>query len=443
MGRKMNHFRVSSRPLIPLRRAIVSWPLALWISLSSAFALEPAVQGLVTYETKANGVSLRSDQMVQIENYEIPARLLKKDFSARLAPNIRDALVFEKNGEEYVRWMINPEDTKWHKELEKYLKENGIEPTRHKFFQGYQTASRSYIVEDPKTKTQFSLKVSTNKTGGNWTDKKQEAADAFDARRSMDYVMKEGEKRPYQHFKVMDEPAAFGIEKIDQGMLVRELNDLPDGKRHYLPGFSAVHGKTGRELALLNGSTDPAAFWNEHYNKPLARSLAELAAKTGVAFDSPHSQNFLIELDDKFRPTGKIVLRDLGDIYLTPEIVRANGGDALVKSWPRENVTTGRVNAYVGTLHGNEFPDWMDNAVYEKWGKDFYVEYDKEFAKQAGLPKRILPESHFLSGRYFGKQIEVTGPEWERYLSDLEKGALAARPKLSPPTNCANVFSSL
>ncbi|HRP08704.1 MAG TPA: 3'-5' exonuclease, partial [Gemmatimonadales bacterium] len=61
---------------------------------------------------------------------------------------------------------------------------------------------------------------------------------------------------------------------------------------------------------------DPAAFWNEHYNKPLARAIAEFAAITGMSYDSPHSQNFLVELDAGNRPTGRIVLRDFGDATL-------------------------------------------------------------------------------------------------------------------------------
>jgi hypothetical protein len=235
----------------------------LWLALvfpSFTWALTPEVKKLVENETKSNAVAARSDEMVKLQHFEIPLRLVGRDIADRIDPAIKSSLLFEKNGETHLRWLINPEDTKWHLELESFLKAKGLDATKHLYFDGYQTASRSYIVEAPDTKAQFSLKVSTNKTGEKWTDKKQDAADAFDVRRSTDHVMRQGDLKPFENFRVMDEPAAFGIREIDQGMIVRVLADLPGGKYHYLPGFSAMHERMGALIANLNGVSDPTLF---------------------------------------------------------------------------------------------------------------------------------------------------------------------------------------
>jgi hypothetical protein len=410
----------------------------------SAFALGNSVRELVHNETRSNAVAVRSEKMVSIQNFEIPMRILTPDLSDRLPPEVKSSLIFTKNGEEYVRWVINPEDTKWRLRLEKFMRDRGVWPVLHQHFKGYQTASRSYIVEDPNSHAQFSLKVSTNNTGGEWKDKKQTAADAGDVRRSTDYVMEEGKRQPYQNFIVMDEPAAFQIKEIDQGMLVRILADLPREEFHYLPGFSAVHAEVGRAIANLNGSLDPAVFWNTHYNKPLARSLAELAGRTGVTFDSPHSQNFLIELDKNYKPTGRMVLRDLGDVFIVPEIVSANGYKDLAAKWPAENTLSYQLRASAGLLHGNQYPDWLDSEKYTKWGEDFFVEFNQQLSKTTGIPLESLPNKPWWSGRYVMQDYATNLPVWMDYKRRLRQAhAGRTAPAISAHASCGDNFGQL
>jgi hypothetical protein len=413
--------------------------LSLFLTFSQAFALNRGVEHLVHNETKSNAIAARSDDKVLMKHFEIPLDKVDADLSSRFSDKIRQSMIFQKDGQLYVRWLINPEDSKWYLEMKKFLEKSGLDSKEYQYYDGYQTASRSYIVEDPKNHAQFSLKVSTNKTGGNWKDKKQTAEDAVDVRRVTDYVVDSAHKKPFENFVIMDEPAAFTVSKIDQGMLVRELNELPDTSKYYLPGFSAVHTKAGTEIAKLNGSTNPAEFWDEHYNRKLAKALAELAGRTGVAYDSPHSQNFLVELDETFKPTGKIVLRDLGDVYLTTEIVKAAGGADVLTRWPKENIKKGYISASVGTLHGNNLPDWLTEEEYTKWGDSFYEEYDKELARVTGVPLAEVEGKHSQSGRYFTKSIKVTSSDWEKYLTQLEKNRSPAAAKIG----CDGAFQAI
>ncbi len=388
---------------------------------AQSWALSPTVAKLVEYETKANAVSTRSNEPFKIENYEIPTRLLQMDVADRLSPKIRKTLIFKKNGQEYIRWIINPEDTLWYKDVEKFLKANQISAKRHHYFTGYMTASRSYIVESPNG-VQFSAKVSTNRTGGNWMDKKQTWDDAKQVRMAADFVDGELRKNPMQNAVVMDEPAGFGIEDIDQAMLIRDLGNLPQGTNYYLPGFSAVFETTGKEIAAENGSNLPQVFWNHNYNRPLARALAEFAARTGLTFDSPHSQNFLIELDQNMKPTGRIVIRDFGDSYALKEWFVAKGKTDFLANWEDDNILSGNLHVSIGILHGNTFPTWMNDTQYNVWGNDFYGAFEDEYSSETGIPKKQLAEELSRSGRYFSKDYPDYTPGWKRFLRSLTSG---------------------
>lgn len=377
-------------------------------------------RALIYWETRANGAGLRSHLPMQIENYEIPMDLLQADVARRMPKELAESLIFERNGKRFVRWVINPEDTVHYKQVEKFLVSKGIRPVRHKTFTAYQTSSRSYIISDVRggKRIEFSAKVSTNKTGGMWKDKKQPVEDALEVRRATDFVAEQRERLGFKNLVIMDEPAMFGIAEIDQAMLIRSLAALPEGEVTYLPGFSTLHEDLGVRIARANGSSNPAEFWNEHYNKPLARALSEFAAKTGLTYDSPHSQNFLIEMVG-IRPTGRIVLRDFGDTYAAAEILEAMGKQDFLRNWDKDNIIQGGVQASIGVLHGNEFPSWMDAGIYRKWGQDFYRAWEAEFSAQTGIPASELSARLSQENRYFSKQYPIQGKAWEAYLKRL------------------------
>ncbi len=406
---------------------------AVLILFLSAFGLTDNAEWLVYFETQANAVSKRSDEPIKIEHFEIPLSAVEKMQSSYSDQGALESLIFKKDGRNYIRWIINPEDTKWHKEVEKWLKENHLDTTRYKYYTGYQTSSRTYVIEDPVTKAEFMAKVSTNKTGGWWADKKQEWSDARDVKMAADHIQRAIKKYTPRNFKYMDESLVFGLPAVNQGMIVRSLQKLSNSKFYYLPGFSAVHENIGREIALRNGSDNPLEYWNEHYNKPLGRALAEFAVMTGMSYDSPHSQNFLVELDKNLKPTGKIILRDTGDIYITAPYTRQFNAE-IVRSWPKDNKVE-YLWGGVGVLHGNNKPKWINEEAYNAWGRDFFREYDAEMSRLTGIdidllikyskpddPSSLIDPEQKISrnGDYVGKGIRIYSQIWQDFLAKLK-----------------------
>ena len=109
------------------QRSLVSFILVLTFALN-ALALDPEVQALVTYETQANAVSQRNDKPIAIEHFEIPYELVEKDLALdRIPKELLESLTFiGENGQKYFRWMINPEDTQWYKEAEKFISSRNL-----------------------------------------------------------------------------------------------------------------------------------------------------------------------------------------------------------------------------------------------------------------------------------------------------------------------------
>lgn len=372
-------------------------------------AINEAVESLVMFETRANAVATRSHKPVAMPHFEIPLDMLELDFAERFNPELRKHLIFEKKGKKFVRWVLNPEDTKWHRELDAhFLETKGLVLEKKYYFTGYQTASRSYIVEDPGKTVSFSIKSSTDTTGGHWADKPQRVDDATESRKNADFLHEVQKHLKFEYIVVMDEPAIIKAVGPDQALVIRDLMDLPQSRsgKLYLPGFSALHEKMGSEIARLNGSKDPYAFWTKHYIQATGRAMGELAARTGMQFDSPHSQNFLIELTTDFKPTGRIVIRDMADFYLNRDFMMQMAPDHL-KGYYEGNILS-NIRAGFGPLHGNQSPSWVPDAKYTAWLDVFYKEFDRMFFKTSGLKKSAVTASQQQQNlRYFGRNYTV------------------------------------
>jgi hypothetical protein len=367
------------------------------------------VRQLAKWEAEANGVTSRPSALLKFKNYEIPAELIESDVAETTPPEVQKAFFIEKGGKKFVRWLVQPEDTKWYKDVEEFIqKKTGKAPTAYEHFNGYLTASRSVIVIDPDTGYSFSLKASTNQTGGAWKDKKQDWKDGKDIRAVSDYVARLEKNLKLKTAVILQEPMAFGIADVDQSNVIRLLGEAATCDKFYLPGFSALHDQVGKELA---GKEDPVQFWNEYYAKPLGRSLAEFAGIWGLSFDSPHSQNFLIELDKNKKPTGRVVLRDLGDVYVLKEQADLfSAQNVATRLSAADNLKIGKLSISVGMLHGNVPPKWVSKEQYQNvWGTSFFESFEKEYTTLTGFDVNKIGTPMYAQApfSYVGKQYTV------------------------------------
>lgn len=377
------------------------------------------VRQFLEWEFHANVVNDPTERLPQsfkMEHFEFPLKHIVKDLDPEFSSKINDSLIFEKNGKKYIRWIINPEDTVYHKNFEVALKKRDIPYERKKYFDGFLTASRSLIVHDPKTNAIFSAKVSTNNTGGWWKNKSFSESQVEKGRLGTKFVKKSNNIVPYQTLKPLYEPAGFSLKDgvkglVHQGMLIRDLDNLATNENYYLPGFAALHPEVGKEIAALNGSDNPAEYWRKNFALPLARAQAEFAAYHGLSYASAHMQQFAVELDKNHRPTGKIIFRDFQDANafrpFFDKDIPAN--KEFLDSWYSGYKQDDLVVRF-GMFKAKLAPSWIDKTEQRKWMNDFFAEFEKTYSKITGIPQYILSHKTKIGGSlktYITKEYKV------------------------------------
>jgi hypothetical protein len=95
----------------------------------------------------------------------------------------------------------------------------------------------------------------------------------------------------------------------------------------------------------------------------------------------------------------------------------------FITKWEADNVIKGEIPMAIGVLHGNEFPSWMSEEEYMKWGREFFEEYEQELARLTGVPRAELKEQLYVSGRYFSKSYSVKTPAWNGFMKGMSSQA--------------------
>jgi hypothetical protein len=131
--------------------------------------------------------------------------------------------------------------------------------------------------------------------------------------------------------------------------------------------------------------------------------------RTGISYTSAHGQNYLLELDGHFRPTGKIILRDYGD----QAILKATNYPDYSFPWRLSFQIVPDLEVRFGLIRGY-LPSWMTNYRYEEWKQAFFQAYEEELAKLGGFDVRALGHSYFRSLGKAGDDYAIKHYNFER-----------------------------
>ncbi|MBF0364909.1 MAG: hypothetical protein HQK50_05020 [Oligoflexia bacterium] len=350
--------------------------------------------------------------------FKVPLDLVGVFRANRLDPRMEDALVFEEAGKKYVRWFIHPEDTKYFQQTQNFLKSKGLSDKELTLvtedplgLEGYLTASRSILIRSKKNGMVFSAKISTNYVGSHeeipLEPKIMVGNKAALAPLLTNYVdrLTPGEEG-LSSLILQREPLGFAIGSAQLGnkqessfsMVIRDLGGLArDDGYDYLPAFSLE--KSGKEIAAHALGIDQkkisnkevAAFWTEHYLKPLARAQAELLIHYGIMMTAVHGQQFLIQMKEGI-PTGKIVIRDFSDGDLLVKLVcQENLNQELIAHWPEKVVTDkieiDLISPYANRSFISTIPRWFNSIKAAADAELNYAsEFESEFSALTGIP---------------------------------------------------------
>jgi hypothetical protein len=367
--------------------------MALAVSISAI--AQSDIARLVEYENLGNEMVKKSTSPIQLLHFEIPLELLKIDEATYADPNIRRHLIFSNSGKEYFRWIINPTDVTYHKELSNWLSSKGIEVQPKRYFTAYSTASSSLLLVAPDG-FHFSAKSSTDFAGGKWQKKPHNKQHLKNARGISDYVSKV-HKQMGNESRIQFQLDSFGAhfedpKAPDQSIVIREIGDTTN----LVPGFAFGHRKYGK---LIPHQGWDSALRMLYYN--LGLGLGELFSLYGLFPNAPHGQNFL--LDTK---TQKLVVRDLADMRIFESMMRKLGHDTLIHKFPRkiESADGIRVGAAVGLFHGSIEPNWIKTTesvdLILLFLKTYWVEVARNFGQPYSEVKKTLGDITISTGGY-------------------------------------------
>ena len=430
--------------------SICAWaqvPEELYLKSTPPVQLPMAAKYMVYLENKQNPAADKSEKPFWIEHIEIPLSYLQEDAGKGLNQQIHESLLFTNSeGIKMVRWILNPEDTQWGNEVIDNLKSKGLNVERKRFFIGYTTSSRSCIVQNPETGVVFSIKSSTNVTGGNWKNKKETVRAAKAGRLMSDYIADNYKTNENRTLSIIKEPLAYYLPEIDQGIIVRQYNHFfnnPDGRK-LVPVFSfAERIEYYAQKSSYQGPLQD--FFNETLVKRGGEAVAELFLNYGIVYNSPHGQNFLIELDRNEKPTGRLFARDYADSHLFEPIMKSRPlGTAVIEHYKTfvngsNSILTESANLIFGPYYNGSLkvPNWVSQPLdmiktFNESVKARILVTLREFNSQ----KAFFNYVHFGdASRYWGQKVEVKEQlpigKWVKSLSNAN--GTAVRTPLRPP----------
>lgn len=353
---------------------------------AAPYDVPQSVIDVIELENNANpSIQYPNTKLIDLESVDIPLELLKTDFAKYLEPEIRNALVYTKDGKSYYRWVFNPHDSVYQPQVIKWLNSKGVDATVQHYFKGLTTASASTYTIAPDG-TIFSSKASTDLTpGGFRSDKKLLVKHMEIARGISDFIYEMEQKNPSEYIYFEHEVAGVGIVELDQAITIRRLGNLGKGTVDAYPYFAFGHERL-KSLASKLGFSSPGAALYAAVDR-VGRAMGEMLARFGMTPYAPHGQNFLYGSD------GKVHVRDIQDLHLwTTLLQHTQEGRALVEKFGPRAHTDIEVKS-LGIWDG-AYQDFYDE---KKVGAGFFKSFEEVFAKITGvLPEvlRAIPTTH-------------------------------------------------
>jgi hypothetical protein len=347
---------------------------------------------------------------------------------------------------EYVRWFINPEDTYHVERMKFYLKKNGFDdaiytledPQSREADLGYKTASRSSAIAFPQTAeasaTLFTFKASTDRTGGQFTTfKKVGSADVERWMSTTELTDKVNQRLQLGNLVTVREPLGMTMketsqdisETLNQGIAFRSYPDLgvENGPAFLLPGFAAIHGKTGSAIARLNkqdpDSKNPGKYWRKHFAEQVGKATADFILTHQMCPSSAHAQQYLIGLDKNKIPTGKIYFRDFNDSDPMIDFLPSK----FFSQWgPRSKSKTLDLNFRL--FHGSVLPSWLYWLNYkerQRWEAAFIQSFETRLAELLNISLEDLKSAETNDPKKVtSKSWDVHHPIFKNWLSARE-----------------------
>jgi hypothetical protein len=255
------------------------------------------------------------------------------------------------------------------------------------------TSSRTLVVVEPRQQALFSVKLATDRPHPDFhqPEKTKMREEVNDALVWVDLMARvDGMLGADPHLHVVKEVFGVLVPRSETAFLVRDLRGFQDG-HYYLPALSIPW--VGRQIARARDERFES-FWGRHYAEAVGRAKARFFVRYGLQFETPNPQNVLVQLDARLRPTGTIVLRDLGDANCATDA-------RSCADWPwtvlRHDLRPETKNSFWAFAEAGA--NSVDAAALEDWyqrhDRAYFAELAQAFPLAAPEPGCPDPLAHF------------------------------------------------
>lgn len=377
--------------------------------------LRSPMEELIRFETEGNGYMRKVRDKHALHHFNIPLKVLQADIAPYGDPRVAQTLLFEKDGETYVKWPVHQNDGAYWKKIRDWLKKNGHDSTLYRSIESGRTASASYAVSGYDG-VDMTAKMSTNKIEESEMSKELRARHAVIARGICDYLQSHFDPKESSLLPIY-EVAGFGLEALDKGITARDYSFMEREGLYLVPGFAFAHSEMSKELLERTGFSNVTEMFVETLAKPMGRVQAELLAKHGLLNYNPHSQNYLavFKKDPKdprrLIPTGRLALRDLQDLHVYSPYFEGlpNKTGARLNEFPKRFDKTALIQMGVTYEDSHGLPSGFEGEVY----REFMGAFGEKFQAITGYDATAALKNRSYEGKMTGYKGKSLPQNWE------------------------------
>jgi hypothetical protein len=348
-------------------------------------------------------LSPEAREPTRVYQFEVPADQIETHFSKYIGAQEKKAVLFERNGKQYVR--IFAIDKPGHS-LRELTARYGA-PTESKYWATKLQSHSTYFMWDPDSSESMMIKFQKHALDETYNA-------PHNARRAVkmsEFVEGKFRETPSERFAVLGENFSSVIE--DPGAKFRYAYSLRSTKPYLRASgqtlkFMPLHGflgspKVKQTASKLGLSVDQWVV--EEYIPKLAQFFSEMHFKYGVHPEG-HTQNLLIRISEQ---TGRIegfVTRDMNDMLLDPLVMtlrgKATGIESLASVKPSimnryfVDLWEGRGAGPHAQLYDSQsvVPFVRSDEEIRAWARRYLEAYLKETSKHLGFDIQ-LPDSAY------------------------------------------------
>ncbi|OFZ26992.1 MAG: hypothetical protein A2381_20425 [Bdellovibrionales bacterium RIFOXYB1_FULL_37_110] len=417
------------------------------------------------FQKNANHSIHESDKLVE---FNLKYLIIPKDLVAiegvALNKELQNLLYEDAN---HVRWFIHPNDNKLYENIVDHLKKKRLSTKIHQLnIVADMTESRSSFLQSlsSNSNNQYSLRLSFTDGAGPWGGTEQGGMDTgynisynkMIAREDAlwaQYISDKSKNIESVNSAIKIQPEALTVafkEGPNMAYSVRDISEFADQSRRFIPGFASYHDKFGSIFATLNDEENASDYWAKTEGNQRGAASADLLLDHKIVMGSAHSQNYLTEMDELYRPTGRLLLRDSGDSFVAPGMESFYESEELTKikkafpSWIKLPEQARILEKHIIPVGGSwiygaqESVGHISEDEIKLFQEEFVDGFIKRLSERTGInveKLKTIVEAVDLKNGYYYALIDSKNDIWKEIELKVKNNKLInfPRKKMDPP----------